>query len=365
MSGFIRAGKRIEAILFIVAAFSAGLLFAQGKEELVRKSLPILSDKIGSLDQTIYPAFIKYAASVLRPDSIKNDDDLASLFEERESLMNSLSQSKALCEFLLEESQNRETSGDLGAYRSEFGLIGIRTVFAEGMFAGFAEGPVLEELISRVASEPYRLYIRLVNAYAGSYGHEYTYMDLAPEMEAIELAEKLIARYPGSKYIDSTMEILGKALFPLTDWHVLLPRDPTAAEKKDYRPSCIVGELHLRAFPYMTDIGQPLKFLEAYPMSRFHGVVARLVKEPSEIGDKGVYAVIVDEFNDIESAHKAILTYLLKGIDIPHLITRSETSYLVVYRFFADPEKAEKALRRIKNIEPNATIHEMYPPRNY
>jgi hypothetical protein len=364
MSSIVRECRRVGAVILIAAISIAISLLAQDKEELVRKSLPLLSDKIRSLDQNIYPAFIKYADGVLRPDWIKSDDGLSLLFKERESLLDMINRSEPLSNFLSGETERyvRDKSGDLEAYDSEFELIGIRMIFAEGMFAGLAEGPVLKELVSRVASEPYRLYIRLVETYAGSYGSEYTYMDLGPEMEAVELAEELITRYPDSKYIDSTMQILGKALFPLTDWHVMLPSDPTVAEKPDYNPLCIVGELHTSVFRSWTDIGQPTKFLEAYPMSRFHDVVAKIVKEPSEILDgKSVYAVIVDEFNDEQSARKAILNFLLKGIDIPHLITLSETSYVVAYRFFDDREKAEKALERIKNIKPNAMIRELLP----
>jgi hypothetical protein len=113
----------------------------------------------------------------------------------------------------------------------------------------------------------------------------------------------------------------------------------------------------------MTDIGQPTKFVEAYPGSKFHDVIAKIVDEPSEIMlGRSVHVIVVGEFQDEESARKAILSYLLKGIDIPHLITLSETSYVVAYRFFADPEKARKALERIKKVKPDATIRELYPP---
>jgi hypothetical protein len=343
----------------MVAVLFPLLVFPQDKEELVRKSLPLLNDKIRSLDQNIYPAFLKYAASVLKPDWINTDDDLKSLFEERESLLKELSGSGPLRELLTKAVAQSE---DWEEYVRELGLIGIRAIGAEGEVVGFAEAPVLEVLINLVASEPYRLYIQLVDAYAKSRGSEYTYMDLGPEMKAIEIAERLIAQSPDSKYAEPAKKILGEALFPLTDWHVILPDDPTIVQKSGYRPYCIVGELRTNAFPCWTVIGEPIRFLEGYPASKFHDIVDRIIKEPSEIMKaKSVYVVVVDEFNDEELARKAILNYLLKGIDIPHLITLSETSYVVAYRFFADPEKAKRALEKIKTTKPNATIRELYP----
>lgn len=357
-------GKRIEAIFLVGVVFCA-VLFAQDNEELVRKALPFLSEKVKTLDQGVYSDFLKYAGSVLRPDWIKTEDDLTVLFEERDSLIQMISGSETLNKFLYEEAyrwQFEKRAGDWERYDRELEIIGIRTIFAEGMLVGFTKGPVLEGIVSRVASEPYRLFILLEETYARSYGNEYTYMDLEPEMEAIELAETLIAEYPESKYSDLAKQILSKALFPLTDWHVSLPTDLTLVEKSDYHPVCIVGELHQRSFPWETYIEEPKKFLEAYPGSRFRNIVARIVEEPSEIGDKSVFVVVVDEFNDEELARKAILNYLLNGIDIPHLITLNETSYIVAYRFFADPDKAKRALERIKKIKPDATIREVYPP---
>ncbi|HCS49939.1 MAG: hypothetical protein A2W03_02400 [Candidatus Aminicenantes bacterium RBG_16_63_16] len=363
MSSLIPRYKRGGFILLMAAILiTAATLFAQDKGELVQKSLPILNAKVRSIDQDNYPAFLNYAVRVLKPDWIKTDDDLSSLLKERESLIKMINGSEPLCDFLGNVA-GIGPSDEWEKYDHEFGKIGIRTVFAEGMLAGFAEGPILEETVRRVASEPYRLYIKLVEAYAKSYGSEYTYMDLEPEMEAIEIAEELIARFPESKYSDAAKQILYKALFPLTDWHVLLPDDLTLVERSNYHPFCIVGNLDKNTYPCWTDIGEPKKFLEYYPSSRFHNIVARIVEEPSEIrGSKSVHLVIVDESPDEETARNAILNYLLNGIDIPHLIKLE--SYVVVYRFFSDPEKARRALERIKKTKPGASIREVYP-QNY
>jgi len=360
MSKFIPENKRCGVILLLAAALAtATTLFAQDKDELVQKILPLLNEKIRSLDQGIYPDFLKYAERVLRPDWIKTDEDLNLIFKEREALIKKFNGSEPLGRFLSDVAGIGPTS-DWEKYDHEFGLIGINTVFAEGMLAGFAEGPILEGTILRVASEPYRLYINLVDAYARSYGSEYTYMDLEPEIEAIEIGESLIASFPESKYIDSTKRILYKSLFPLTDWHVLLPDDLTLVEKSDYHPFCIVGDLDKETYPCWTDIGEPKRFLDFYPKSRFHDVVARIVEEPSEIGrSKSVHLVIVDECPDEESAQNLILNYLLNGIDIPHLIKLE--SYAVVYRFFSDPEKARRALERIRKTKPGASIREVIP----
>ena len=356
--------KRVRLFLFLMAALTVTPLSSQVDEELVKRSLPYLSGKIRVLDQGIYPAFIEYATWVFKPDWIKTDEDLSRFLEKREPLLKMISGSESLCEFLSKEADKwvfKDKSGDWEHYEREFGLIGIRTVFAEGMLSGFAEGPVLEEVISRVASEPYRLYIRLMEAYARSYGAEYTFMNLEPEMEAIELGERLLNWFPESKYVGPAKQILAKALFPLTDWHIMVAADTPSKDLDKDHPFCVVGELHQRAYPFSTDIGQPKKFLETYPGSGFNSVIAKIVNDPSEMsGGRAVHAVMVDEFPDMESARQRILSYLLQGLDIPHLITLGETSYAVVYRFFADPEKAQRALEKIKKIKPEAGIKVWY-----
>jgi hypothetical protein len=202
----------------------------------------------------------------------------------------------------------------------------------------------------------------MTEAYAGSCGSEYTNLDLKPEMETIAIGERLLASFPESKHVEPAKLLLRKALFPLTDWHVMLPYDPTSTDESDDHPFCIVGGLNASTFPFWTDIGEPREFLKEYPDSRFHDVIAKIVEEPSEIKWKyRVHVVVVDDFRDEESARKAIFSYLLNGIDIPHLIIFSETSYVVSYRFFADPEKAKRALERIIKIKPAATIREVYP----
>jgi hypothetical protein len=355
-------GKRIEIIVLVGVVFCA-TLFAQEKEELVQKAIPFLSKKIKILDQGIYSDFLKYSVSVLSPDWIRNDEDLILLYKERDSLIEKISGSDPLFNFLHAEAyqwQFKNIKGNWEKYDHEFEIIGISTIFAEGELVGFTKGPVLEEIVSRIASEPYRLFVLLEEAYARSYGGEYTYLDLGPEMEAIEIADRLIAQYPESRFTKSAMKILSDALFPLTDWHVMLPKELTLVEKSDYHPFSIVGGLHQKTYPFWTDVGEPRKFLENYPESRFHNVVARIVEEPSEImGGKSVHLVIVDEWPDEETARNAILNYLLNGIDIPHIIKLE--SYVVVYRFFSDPEKARRALERIKKTKPGASIREVYP----
>lgn len=365
----------LSAVLFGTAALPGSIgedaskaqaSSVQNYKELVRKMLPSLSRACEDQDKELYSALLEYATSVLKPDWIKTDDDLSLFLEKRDSLIRMISDSEPLCEFLSKEADRwvfKHKSGDWEHYDKELGLIGIRTVFAEGMLAGFAEGPILEDVVLRVASEPFQLYITMKEAYARSYGSEYTFMDLGPEMEAIEIGEQLLRSFPESKYAELAKQILAKALFPLTDWHIQLPADTPSKDKDKDHPFCIVGELHTRTFPYWTDIGEPKKFLEAYPGSGFSAVIARIVDDPSEIIiGRSVHVVIVDEFRDEEAARQRILTYLLQGLDIPHLITLSETSYAVAYRFFSDPEKADKALERIKKLKPEARIQVMYPP---
>lgn len=366
VSGCVCGHERLTVFLLMVAVLIPATLLAQDQEDLVRRSLPLLSEKVGSLDQSIFPAFLKYAALVLKPDWIKTDDDLGSLFKERESIVKIISGSEPLCKFFSEETEQwyyKKESGNWDKYEREFDRIGLTSIIAEGMFAGLAGGPVLNEVVNRVASEPYRLLIRLTDAYAESNGGEYTYMNLGAEMKAIELGEMFLTQYPDSKYVDAAKQILSQALFPLTDWHVILSTDPIATDKTDYHPFCIVGDLSTEAYPNWTDIRQPKEFIETYPLSIFHDVVARIVNEPSEIlAGKPIHVVVTDEFSEERLAQKAILSYFLKGLDVPHLINLAGNSYIVAYRFFADPEKAKKALEKIRQTEPEAVIRELHRP---
>lgn len=339
--------------------------YVQEGKELVNKTLPYLSRRCDVLDQKIYSALVEYATSLLKPDWIKTEDDLFSFFQKRDSFIKLISYTEKASEFLFQVAYDwafTNKQGDWERYNKELAMIGIRPVFAEGMLLGFTEGPVLEDVILRVASEPCRLYILMKRTYAESYGREYTYMDLEPEIETIRIGEELLQSFPESKYARLAKEILSEALFPLTDFHRILPDVPSPdfVDERDY--IYIVGELYTDVYPWWTEISEHLRFLELYPSSRFRDIVAKIVNNPSEvIKGRDVCAVVVDQFDDKESARQMILSYLLQGLDIPHALRISGTSYAVAYRFFPDPGKAQTALEEIKKIKPDAKIRIMSP----
>jgi len=310
----------------------------------------------------------EYATLVLKSDWIKSEDDLITFQKKRESFIEMINNSQVFFSFIDSELTKwnfGKHSGDFEHYDKELKMIGIDFVSAEGMLTGFTTAPVLEDVISRVASWPYRLYIQMKEAYAESYGSEYTYYDLMPEMKAIHIGEQLLELYPDSKYAELAGEILSDALFPLTDYHRMLgsPDDPQASNTVDEREYLyIVGELYTHVFPWWTDISEPRKFIELYPDSRFKDVIEKIANNPSEVhpGSR-VFVVAIDRFTDEKSARKAVLSCLLKGLDIPHVLTVGGGNYVVAYRFFASSDKAQKALEEIKSIKPEAYTFFMLP----
>jgi hypothetical protein len=358
----IRKESRQIAILsagvFIVAFFSSFLspqhkpeaqettraLPVPRDEALVIQKLPILSDVTRPYVQ-VYDLFLDYAIHILKPDLIKTEDDLLSIFSRKMELI------KLLLEYCQEPferiaSPYRKDSR-WPALEKELNILGIKAFTAEDYWAGLSDGPFLEDIVARVASIPCQLFIQMKYAQTESFGGEYPYMYLDDEMKMVEIGEKLLQSFPDSKFTTQMKDMLFDALVPLTDVHEV------------GSSSYIVGDLSRRAYPGMTDISQHQRFVEDYPNSRFHDVVARIIGSISTISDQGpIYAVVTDVCTSEKEARQVVLSYLLQGVDIPHILTDSGDAQrrYVAYRFYTDKEKSDQALKEIQRIKPQARI---------
>jgi hypothetical protein len=312
-------------------------------EALVVQKLPLLCSLTRPFPP-VYRLFLDYATCVLRPQWIKTEDDLLSLFPRKNELM------KLLVDLCNKDSGgiNGPNRGDPSwpAIEKELGVLGIRAVISEDYVAGFSDGPFLEDLIARTASESCRLFIQMKNVRTESFNGEYIFMDLGADMKMVEIGEQFLRSFADSKFMNQMKDMLYEALVPLTDVH-------------EASSLYIVGDLSREVYPGWTDIANHRSFIEKYPRSRFHDVVARIIDSMSSIAAKGpIYAVVTDNCASEEEARQLVLSYLLRGIDIPHILKTPEKALerCVAYRFFSDKGKAGQALKEIQKIKPQALI---------
>jgi hypothetical protein len=312
-------------------------------EALVNQQLPLLC-KMTRGNPVAYQALLDYATCVLKPEWIKTEDDLLSLFSQKNGLIRQL---LAFC----------NTTGGINgptldekfwpAIEEELRLLGIQAIFTEDYIGGLSDGPFSMDIIDPVASEPFRLLVQLKNLRTESYNGEYIYRALDTQMVLVEIGERFLRSYAESRYSSEVRDILYEALIPLTDIHSVGPG------------AYVVGGTSKEAYPGATSIENHRRFLESYPESRFHDVVARIIDHMSDSSGEGpIYAVVTDACPSEDAACKVVFSYLLQGVDIPHILrdpTEAETRY-VVYRFYSDKTKAEQALAAIRKIKPQALI---------
>lgn len=347
----------LSAVVFIVAFFSSFLL-PQLKSEaqettraspmprdeaLVIQKLPILSDVARPYAQ-VYEPFLDYAIHILKPDWIKTEDDLLSIFQRKMELIKLLLD---YCQEPLEKiASPYRKDPRWPSLEKELRILGIKAFTAEDYWAGLSDGPVLDDLVERVASEPCQLFVQMKYAQTESFGGEYPYMYLDNEMKIIEIGEKLLQSFPDSKFTIQMKDMLFDALVPLTDVH-------------EVEDCYIVGGLSRGVYPGWTDLKEQKRFIEDHPYSRFHDVVARIIGSISNISDEGpIYAVVTDACTSEKEARQVVLSYLLQGVDIPHILIDSGDAQrrYVAYRFYTDKEKADQALKEIQRVRAQALI---------
>lgn len=288
-----------------------------------------------------------YAAFVLKPDAITTESRLKVIFQLRDSVIKEINE--PVSDYMTHAEQNQTPTDKLIA---ELKSVGMQGIYAEGMFVALTAAPMLESKISKIASEPFKLYIQLMQQHFDSMGGEYPYMNLTKKMKTLQIGEQLRKKYPDSEYVRESYEPFAEALRTLTDVHRL-----SFKAHAQY----IIGSVSTDFYPTGTEPENYKKFIAEYPQSRFNEVVKKIVSDMSDIrmNPEGhfdrLYLVVTDEPRDFETGQKMVFDYLLNGTDIPHLIPVKQ-SFFVVYRFYSDEAKAIQALDTIRKAKPGAKI---------
>lgn len=339
----------------------AALLFSLGLTggltgQTLRNRFPVLNNLTAS-DAVLHSQFRAYAANILNPALIGNEAQLKKVFDSRDQLIKRLSHPVAV---YISQMKDKRDFKAIKVLDKELKSVGMRGVFAEGEFLELTCTPVFQDEIKEFASDVYRLYLSFGTATSNSLGGEYPYDWLEPQMKMVTIGEELLKKYPDHQYTKKIERHFRDALRVLTDVHRVKVKDTDNPVD-----SYIVGGISTERFPTGTELSNYTQFVEHYPASRFNGVVNRILETMSEIpaDEYGkfdtLHLVTVGETADREAGKEKIYQYLLKDIDIVHLIPVTDDEgekYVVTYRFYGDLPKAEQALEKIKPVEPGAKI---------
>ncbi len=289
----------------------------------------------------------RYAAFILNPDAITTESQLKAIFQLRESVIKEINE--PVSEYMMQAEQNQTPTEKLV---SELKSVGMQGIYAEGMFVALTVAPILESNISRIASEPFKLYLQLLQHHSDSMGGEYPYMNLTHKMKTLHIGEQLRKKYPASEYVRESYDAFMDALHTLTDIHRLSFKAHVQH---------IIGSVSTDFYPTGTEIENHKRFIAEYPQSRFNDVVKKILSDMSDIRMspdghfERLYLVVTDEPRDFETGEKIVFGYLMNSMDIPHLVEIRQ-GFFVVYRFYSDETKARQALDTIKQVKPDAKI---------
>ena len=140
-----------------------------GKLESVLKDNKLVMFQLASLSQAIE-----------NKNEIKSIEDIENVFKMRDSLISLLYSAPKLDEYM----ENEDGTG----VEEELNKLGILMVWVEGMYSGLEQAAILEDIIEKVADEPYILKNKIENLYASSIGLEYPYDAISEQMQIVPLA---------------------------------------------------------------------------------------------------------------------------------------------------------------------------------
>lgn len=344
----LKDSLEIDSSTFMVEIDSADTV-ALGIDT-VKIDIPMLQ---GIMDAKSKPALLSQFNSYLNalqiPSIIMEEKDIKRVISMRDSLISRL-QYGFLEEYYYKELADKEDKQiELG---KELEKIGIKPVYAEGMYAGLTESPILTDKIEELASEEFKIYIAFQQASANSLGTEYTYVDLKPEVEMVILAEKLRKDFPKSEYIKLTEDVYLDAISPLTNVH---------ASEHEGITTYIVGGMQADVYPGWTEISNHKYFVEKYPKSKLVPIVDSIMSNISTINSEEdtIFTIVTDFVDTYSQARKMASDYILAGKDIPHfseIKTPNGKKIALIYRFYSNSEKAKSQLEKAKKLHSQAKI---------
>lgn len=316
-------------------------------EEMVLANTPLLDTLLSGSPAGAFVGGFKHLLA--QPSQIKSDQDILALLGKRDSLINML-QYDVLEPFYYNQLPTMENSEQLKEdIRLELQQLGLKPIQAEGNYDGLAESPILTERIAAVASEPMKLYLKFQQQYANSLGAEYTYHDLAPEMEIVKIGEALRAKYPNNPLVERTNGAYEEAIIALTDFH-LVGMNPSGT---------IVGGFGDDPYPNESDLSNQKSFIENYPDLALAASVEKLIQNPShidrELGDT-LHILSMQSFNEASAARGKMLDRINAGIDAPHVLEamgKQGNQHLWVYRFYSQSSKADSAFSKAQGEYPD------------
>ncbi|MFT5617339.1 MAG: hypothetical protein ACI85I_000555 [Arenicella sp.] len=312
--------------------------------------IPMLSQIIETKAKPVIKEQFSHYINALRfPSEIKEEKDIKMVISMRDSLISTL-QYGFLEDYYYKELEEKKELKD--SLAREFVKIGIKAVYAEGMYAGLTESPVLVAKIEKIASPAFKLYIAFQQAWANSLGTEYTYMDLEPEANMVVLGEKLRKDFPKSEYVALTKDSYSDAIYPLTNVHAL---------EHEGAISYIVGGMETDVYPGGTEITNHKDFVKKYPNTKLTPLVNVILSNISTLNSESdtIFAIVTDWVNTYSQAREKASNYVLAGKDIPHfseIKTPNGKKIALIYRFYSNSEMANSQLDKAKVLAKQAEI---------
>ena len=311
--------------------------------DTVELNMPELDQVIAQQNEQLQKLYNNYKTALSLQASIETEKELKRIFEMRDSLISLIQYEVIENHFVTEDG----TVKDEVTMDSIFSSLGIQLVYAEGMYAGLAEAPLLSDKINEVASDPFRYYLSFKQAYGNSLGSEYTYDNLEPEMNMIQIGELLRSEFPKSEYIELTKENYESAILALTDFHGVKSGEESIQ-------SWIVGGAGSDMYPSGTSKGNFETFVSDYSDTKLSKVTEKILKNPSYIEMRNsneeadtVYLIITGWESTWSKAREVILEKIQQGKDIPHSLevnTDKGKEYAITFRFYPSLEVAEENL---------------------
>ncbi len=322
--------------------------------------LQALIDYVAPGNQKLAADINALARPVLNPALLASEADLDRFFADKDSLVVQLDRAFSQ----LDDVDNVLIMGDTDnspLVLSGLSLLGLLPVGVEGMFGTLADGPVLEERMREIASEPYRLYRSYQVNEAATLGGEYPYMDLTAYGNMLLSAEEMLLKFPDSPYSKKVKESLKSSVTGMVDVHLT---------RYEGGESHHVGGICYEDYPCMTDISYHQAFVENHPGSVFAGPIRKMLNNMSvvESGENmKVFAVVTAQHSSHPEAELARLEALLAGKDWLHVIDyhNRDGEYVVAncHRFFPDLTRAEASLAECG--VPGARIVAVGPTNDY
>ncbi len=182
--------------------------------------------------------------------------------------------------------------------------------------------------------------------------------------DVIYWGEQLLKNHPDTKYFIQTRKIMLDAIEQLADIHIV----DKYGIRTYYHLYCNTD------FNFVADHSDLDGYIEKYPDSKFSPVFKKIKKSPSEIvipDDKNfpdtIYFIVVRTFATEYALNAKKFELLNKGYDFPHSFIvqyPDKQVFVLVYRFFTDPQKAKTFYEKIKPEFEFAYILKAKPERN-